>query len=389
MTTNDSQNYLLRLDSPPLEAIFRYLSNPVPLMRTCQTLRRAGQQHMSDEVINSHALGVLWSDMFSLEHVPVRARNNRSFLQIALRRDGPGFFYIADRFKHDIELIKIALASTKLLFPHRLSELVEYLLGSESGFEEIEAFVQNVPRVSEREWLKKGLLSLFEYGFTDDSHIALIAVMRQFDALSLLPKNTPLRGDRPFILRAVGTQGVALEFVSDEMKGDREIVLAAVHHMGRALEFADDQFKKEREVVRVAIESDPQALLFADDSLKDDLPLVFEAVEKSGQAVQFASDRLRNTKLVMLAAVQNYGGALSFASLDLQDDYDVVLASVQKNGMALKYASERLKKDFNTVFSAVQNDVRAFQFADKTLKRDPRIVFANHLHRRPELKKIL
>ena len=134
MTTNDSQNYLLRLDSPPLEAIFRYLSNPVPLMRTCQTLRRAGQQHMSDEVINSHALGVLWSDMFSLEHVPVRARNNRSFLQIALRRDGPGFFYIADRFKHDIELIKIALASTKLLFPHRLSELVEYLLGSESGF---------------------------------------------------------------------------------------------------------------------------------------------------------------------------------------------------------------------------------------------------------------
>ena len=52
---------------------------------------------------------------------------------------------------------------------------------------------------------------------------------------------------------AVKTDGLALEFASDDLKAEPEVVLAAVMEYGPALEFASDNLKARSEVVLAAI----------------------------------------------------------------------------------------------------------------------------------------
>jgi hypothetical protein len=54
--------------------------------------------------------------------------------------------------------------------------------------------------------------------------------------------------DREVVLAAVGQDGSALAYASQELRNDREVVLAAVRQDGRARVFASDVLRNDRDV---------------------------------------------------------------------------------------------------------------------------------------------
>ena len=93
--------------------------------------------------------------------------------------------------------------------------------------------------------------------------IAALPHAVQVDALrSLLHRNGMLlrycghvHGDRRLCMAAVGRDGDALEFVSQEMKGDRELCTAAVTQSGAALNYASNDLKNDEAFVLTAMKA--------------------------------------------------------------------------------------------------------------------------------------
>ena len=54
---------------------------------------------------------------------PISSQYNRNFAKIALRQRGLEFVGLTPDLQHDVELIKIAIASTKILNPESLPDL--------------------------------------------------------------------------------------------------------------------------------------------------------------------------------------------------------------------------------------------------------------------------
>ena len=70
--------------------------------------------------------------------------------------------------------------------------------------------------------------------------------------------------NKDVVLAAVGQDGRALWFASEELKNDREFMLAAIGQDGRgALWFASEELKNDREFMLAAVGQDGGALQFA------------------------------------------------------------------------------------------------------------------------------
>ena len=169
--------------------------------------------------------------------------------------------------------------------------------------------------------------------------------------------------NKELIKQIISSDGLALQFASDELRNDEEVVLEAVIKDGLALQFASGELRNNIKVVLEAVKKDGLALQFASDELRNDEEVVLEAVIKDGLALQFASGELRNNIKVVLEAVKKDGLALQFASDELRNDEEVVLEAVKKDGLALQFASDELRNNRKVILEAVKKDDLALQFA--------------------------
>ena len=78
------------------------------------------------------------------------------------------------------------------------------------------------------------------------------ALMALIDRRAGLLRHAPekLMSDRDFVIKAVGVNGRALEFVDEQLRADRGVVLKAVAQDGSAIEYASDDLKADPEVIR-------------------------------------------------------------------------------------------------------------------------------------------
>ena len=184
---------------------------------------------------------------------------------------------------------------------------------------------------------------------------------KPFSIWHLAAAPASLRGDKEFMLRAVGLYGRALQWASAELKGDKQFMLAAVACNRYALKWIDD-----KEVVLAAVARNGFALEYASDALKADKGFMLAAVALNGFALGFSSDELKNDKEVVLAAVAHDSSMLRWASKA------VILRLVAQNGLVLRYASDALKADKDVVATAMAENPLALEFAPEEYQKTER-----------------
>ncbi|EFC42195.1 predicted protein [Naegleria gruberi] len=214
--------------------------------------------------------------------------------------------------------------------------------------------------------------------------------------------------DREVVLKAVESEGDALEFVCEDLVQDREIVLTAVRNRGCSLEFASPKLQQDRQIVLESVKNDPEVLSFhflnenlrsdkeiilaglktnffsiPDDLkrkfkndrefileavkqsiiplkhtcsiLKDDLEIMKLAVMTDPTVIELASERVRNCKEIALIVVSLRGDLLKFLSVEMRNDRDVVLAAIRNKADSIYFASNDLIQDNLCILEAIRN----------------------------------
>jgi len=181
-----------------------------------------------------------------------------------------------------------------------------------------------------------------------------------------------VRANRTFVLDAVQRNGMALQYVDNQLAGDKQIVLAAVQDIGYAFKFAADGLKGDRDFVLAVVKVWGRALQFAAHTSRSDRQVALAAVRQDGftRLRKHLSPELLLDHKFMLAVVQMYGGALEFAGQNCKADRDVVLAAVRQDGMSLRFASDNLREDKHVVLAAVHRNPSSFVYANGSINQD-------------------
>ena len=122
----------------------------------------------------------------------------------------------------------------------------------------------------------------------DDKDIAMAAVERDGKALYYLSER--MRND-PDVVLAAAWDLEALECAPDCFFEEKELVMSLVAANGRALCVVDERFRSDKCVVTAAVGNDGVALMWASEELQDCEEVVFQAVKNNKRAVQYAGVR--------------------------------------------------------------------------------------------------
>eukprot|EP00434_Breviolum_minutum_P018784 symbB.v1.2.016571.t1/scaffold1263.1/size128093/11 len=176
-------------------------------------------------------------------------------------------------------------------------------------------------------------------------------------------------------LCAVRQNGLALEFLSQDLRGDGRLVREAIAQNAMALQFASEGLQSQRDLVLAAVVKHGHSLQFASDRLKEDPTLIITAARRYvfvDWPWLFTCDQLRNSHSAALGAVRADPNALRCLSL-WWGDREVVLTAVQQQGMLLEFAKD-LQADREVVLAAVRADGNALQMASWDLRKDPMVL---------------
>ncbi|MDX2345809.1 MAG: DUF4116 domain-containing protein [Legionella sp.] len=149
------------------------------------------------------------------------------------------------------------------------------------------------------------------------------------------------------VLASVKTDGLALQYASNQLRADLTIVLAAVTQNGLALQYA---LKTNEPIVLAAIKQNKLAIQYASTELRTNRQLVI-------RIIQTETDRG-----IILAVLSLAGWALQHAPQNIKNDFEFVLAAVTQNGQALQYASLRLRTNSTITSAAVRQNNLAHQW---------------------------
>ncbi|CAE7935443.1 unnamed protein product, partial [Symbiodinium necroappetens] len=207
------------------------------------------------------------------------------------------------------------------------------------------------------------------------------------DGWALQWASEELRRDKDVIFKALKKEVRSLQFVAEDLLSDRDFCLEAISKNGLAYEFADPEVKADREVARAAVCQDGLALEFVPEQFQSDPELVLKAVQNCGLALRFASPELRGNKGLVLTAAKQDSSAFKFASQELQQNRDVwlqvcpsrlghwqnrneVLQEVEKEGLLLQLANQRLVSQPEVMFKAAVKDHHTLQHASPEICAD-------------------
>lgn len=133
---------------------------------------------------------------------------------------------------------------------------------------------------------------------------------------------------------------------------------------GSALQHASDLIRHIREINLQAVKSNGMALQFVHEDLRDH-EMFLAAVKSNCAAIQYVSDHLIDMEMLLTALKSNHS-ALSHIS-DQFIDYELCLNAVKLNGSALQHVPNNLI-DPEICYEAVQKDGLALQFVPDTVK---------------------
>uniref|UniRef100_A0A7R9YFP0 DUF4116 domain-containing protein n=1 Tax=Pinguiococcus pyrenoidosus TaxID=172671 RepID=A0A7R9YFP0_9STRA len=190
------------------------------------------------------------------------------------------------------------------------------------------------------------------------------------------PPPAPKSGPVAEALAQVQSNGMSLENLP-EYNDDKDICKQAVLNNGLALQFVGENLKADREIVLSAVQQDGNAIQFMSPALKDDKEIALTAVSSSGQALRYAP-QFSEDKEVALAAVEQSTGALDHVANSLTTKKTFWLEAITRNAEAAGSLPSPLRRKTNKKFvvDAVQKNSQALQYLPKTLKEDPDVISA-------------
>ena len=208
----------------------------------------------------------------------------------------------------------------------------------------------------------------------DDDELIKIMIKYKLYYVNIYHMSDRLKNNYKYMLQAIKSNSLTLQYVSNELQDNLDIVEQAVINNGLALEFASEKLQDNKEIVLKAIINNGLALEFASEKLQDNKKIVLKAVINNGLALNFASEKLQDDKDILLQAVANDGLSLQFASKKLQDDKEIVLKAINNNWKALGFASKKLQDNKEIVLKAVINNGLALEFVSEQFKNNKEIV---------------
>lgn len=175
--------------------------------------------------------------------------------------------------------------------------------------------------------------------------------------------------DKNKALSAVQKDGLALQFVSDELKSNTEVVLAALKTSPTAVKFASPA---------LCLAFREAGLASADEWKGADRKVVFSAVRKNGLALEFASDDLRSDRQIVLVAVKQNEMAREYALGKTKEELDALHEKLEACGVPECFR-ELVASGFDNV--DMLNSVNDDDLASAGLGRGHIIKFRNHVKR--------
>lgn len=204
-----------------------------------------------------------------------------------------------------------------------------------------------------------------------DPEIAIYALMNNPISLQFLPKE--LRSNKELIISAIIRDGLSVQYVSEELKSDHEVVLKSLNQNGLALQYVNENLKNNPNIVKAAVTQNYTALQYAHDSLKDNEEFVLEFTSNTG-SLEYISSRLKNDENFIKKAIIRNGLNLQYAHESIRNDNSFAMLATSHNGLVLEFLSEDLKNNYDIVLNAVQENAHALEFASETLKDNEIII---------------
>jgi hypothetical protein len=210
----------------------------------------------------------------------------------------------------------------------------------------------------------------------NNRELVLVAVVS--NALSLQYASDMLKNDQEVLVAAAKQNILGLNFMPEELRHNRELMLALVTHVGEALsQTPNEDIKNDREIVLAAVKNNGFALQYASDAMKNDREIVLTALTalRGRGCYDFVSNELKNDREVILAALRQDCSVLTRIPITMQNDREVLLAAVEHSGFALRYMPEVWRDDYDMVLAAMRKG-GSLGDASKELQNNREIVLA-------------
>ncbi len=156
----------------------------------------------------------------------------------------------------------------------------------------------------------------------------------------------------------------------------RELIPRLIKKDGLALQYVNDELKNDSQVVSAACENNPYAIQYAGADIQGNREFMLSWVSQNGLLLRCASDALKNDFKIVSAACDNNPYAIQYAGAGIQGNREFMLSYISQNGLLLQYASDALKKDLEVVFIAYRNNPQAIQFADDSIQGNRTILLS-------------
>lgn len=195
------------------------------------------------------------------------------------------------------------------------------------------------------------------------------AVKKDWQVLADAPPE--MQGERSLVESAIyASQGRALKHASFELRADEELVLLATSFLGKAFGDAAPELRGNRGFVLKAVGKHGAALAHAEQFRGDKSFLLDAAKAGCGSALQGASDALRSEKDFLLEMIIHDAIAYKYVSEELRSDKEFAMEAARRNGAVLKFMSSNFQADLDIVQVAIARDPRAAAYAHPSRRHE-------------------
>jgi len=182
---------------------------------------------------------------------------------------------------------------------------------------------------------------------------------------------------RPLVLEMLAKDGMALQWVGNDVRNDPEAVTTAVRANGLALQYASSKLRADATIVLAAIEKKAHlARNVLPSKMRNSVEFARVAVQQDGRLLRWFNSRVRKEMSICRLAVDNDGTALEFCGSSPRDDREIVTTAVSDDKrkaeapLMLRFASARLRNDLDVVTAATNCNAEAFQYASDRLRKN-------------------
>lgn len=182
--------------------------------------------------------------------------------------------------------------------------------------------------------------------------------------------------DRALLLTMVKSDGLALDFVSDELKNDKEFVYWATLENPAALEFASAAIKGDRGFVTDLIAKSPGIFQYASEDVRSNRTVALSVINKKPEMVNYlAGPLIGDNELSALAMEISFGKLFPSSPEWIRSNKSAALVAVKHSPEGVCSIEGELKEDKEVALVALANDPKGetYRCLSEKLRADPEL----------------